>query len=244
MLGLMHPIESGTAYGQQLSFTTLVSSNVPSYVPVNGLIGWWDFTGNANDESGNGNNGVVNGALPTSDRFGSPGNAYSFNGTSDYIEVADSPALRLDNTDFTFSFWVNINTYSSSATAFIVKRAVGNLNGWMLFGNSTFNNRMEFKTSQGMDPSVLSDSTLSVNGWHHVVIVYHQSTSLDFYFNGVLSSSHSITNLNFNPNSNAVMRFGHDTSNPPGNYFFNGTMDDIGMWSRALSVQEISNLYF
>ena len=42
------------------------AAQVPSYVPANGLVGWWPFNGNANDESGNGNNGTVNGAtLPT-----------------------------------------------------------------------------------------------------------------------------------------------------------------------------------
>ena len=39
-----------------------LAQNVPSYVPANGLVGWWPFAGNANDESGNGNNGLVNGA--------------------------------------------------------------------------------------------------------------------------------------------------------------------------------------
>jgi hypothetical protein len=37
------------------------AQNVPAFVPTNGLVGWWPFNGNANDESGNGNNGVVNG---------------------------------------------------------------------------------------------------------------------------------------------------------------------------------------
>ncbi len=45
-------------------------TQIPSYVPTNGLVGWWPFNGNANDESGNGNNGTVNGASLTSDRFG------------------------------------------------------------------------------------------------------------------------------------------------------------------------------
>jgi hypothetical protein len=43
----------------------LTAQNVPSYVPTNGLVGWWPFNGNANDESGNGNNGTVNGATLT-----------------------------------------------------------------------------------------------------------------------------------------------------------------------------------
>ena len=48
----------------------LFSQNLPSYVPTNGLVGYWPFNGNANDQSGNGNNGTVNGATLTADRFG------------------------------------------------------------------------------------------------------------------------------------------------------------------------------
>ena len=50
---------------------TLLSSNaqVPNYVPSNGLVAWWPFSGNANDASGNGNNGTVNGATLTTDRL-------------------------------------------------------------------------------------------------------------------------------------------------------------------------------
>lgn len=71
-----------------IATTTL--AQVPSYVPTNGLVGYWPFNGNANDESGNGNNGTVNGATLTSDRFGSTNAAYSFNGVSNYIECIQS----------------------------------------------------------------------------------------------------------------------------------------------------------
>jgi hypothetical protein len=50
-------------------------AQVPSYVPSNGLVGWWPFNGNANDESGNGNNGTINGPTLTADRFGNANKA-------------------------------------------------------------------------------------------------------------------------------------------------------------------------
>ena len=67
--------------------TLTFGQNVPSYVPTNGLVGWWPFNGNANDESGNGNNGTVNGATFTTDRNGASNNAYNFDGQSSFIEV-------------------------------------------------------------------------------------------------------------------------------------------------------------
>jgi hypothetical protein len=65
-----------------------VNAQVPSYVPTNGLVAYYPFNGNANDASGNGNNGVVNGATLTTDRFGDVGKAYSFDGNSNYYNVS------------------------------------------------------------------------------------------------------------------------------------------------------------
>ena len=79
---------------------------VPSYVPVNGLVGWWPFNGNANDESGNGNNGTVYGAALASDRFGNANNAFSFDGLNDYVLLANSGAINFSG-GISFSAWVN-----------------------------------------------------------------------------------------------------------------------------------------
>jgi len=57
--------------------THMIIAQVPSYVPSNGLVGYWPFNGNANDQSGNANNGTVNGATLTADRFGNTNSAYS-----------------------------------------------------------------------------------------------------------------------------------------------------------------------
>ena len=65
-------------------------AQVPSYVPTNGLVGWWPFNGNANDESGNGNNGTVNGANLTTDRYGISNSCFDFNGVNQNIDVTNS----------------------------------------------------------------------------------------------------------------------------------------------------------
>ena len=71
-----------------------VLSQVPSYVDTNGLVGWWPFDGDANDYSGNGNNGIVHGATLTTDRFGNARSAYDFDGLDDWIEVPNSNSLN------------------------------------------------------------------------------------------------------------------------------------------------------
>jgi len=88
------------------------SQSVPSYVPTNGLVGWWGFNGNAQDGSGNGNHGTVNGATLTTDRFGNQNGAYQF--ANSEISIADNSLL--DSTfsnSFSLAFWYN-SFFSSS----------------------------------------------------------------------------------------------------------------------------------
>ena len=84
--------------GITLTAQTLMAQ-VPSYVPTQGLVGYWPFSGNANDLSGNNNNGTVNGATLTTDRFGNANSAYSFNGINQKITVAHNNLTR----------WVKLN---------------------------------------------------------------------------------------------------------------------------------------
>ena len=83
--------------------------SVPSYVPTNGLVGWWGFNGNAQDGSGNGNHGTVNGATLTTDRFGNQNGAYSFDGVDDFISVSECVQIPLSSNNRTCSFWIKSN---------------------------------------------------------------------------------------------------------------------------------------
>ena len=77
-----------------LFFAVTTMAQVPSYVPSNGLVGWWPFSGNASDLSGNGNNGTVTGATLTTDRNGNVNAAYSFNGSSNYIQASFNHSFK------------------------------------------------------------------------------------------------------------------------------------------------------
>lgn len=90
-------------------FTIASMAQVPNYVPTNGLIGWWPFNGNANDESVNTNDGTVNGATLTTDRFGNANSAYQFNGTTSFITLPSNVNQLIDSS-YTISFWI----YASS----------------------------------------------------------------------------------------------------------------------------------
>ena len=85
--------------------------SLPNYVSANGLVAYYPFNGNADDESGNGNNGTVNGAILADDRFGNPNSAYEFNGTSNNIEIT---AQFYNNgwNDYSVSLWFLTNNVS------------------------------------------------------------------------------------------------------------------------------------
>jgi len=86
---------------------TIVLSSVCAYAGINdGLVAYYPFNGNVNDESGNGNNGIVYGATLTNDRLGNPNSAYSFDGINDYISVPDSYSLRSPTEAVSISAWI------------------------------------------------------------------------------------------------------------------------------------------
>ncbi|MDP4701084.1 MAG: hypothetical protein NWS66_14145, partial [Saprospiraceae bacterium] len=156
-----------------------MAQTIPSYVPTNGLVGWWPFNGNANDESGNGNHGTVNGATLTSDRFGNAENAYNFNGTSNYISTKYKGILGSNNR--TISFWsktTNIFNPSNCAACSEIT-AVGwgtNLQGPSASGKSfrcSFNMWATGPTVSCGDTEVTYSSVIPINDnkWHHYIFV-------------------------------------------------------------------------
>ncbi len=87
----------------------IVAEVIPSYVPTTSLVAWWPFTGYANDGSGNGNNGTVNGATLTADRYGNTNSAYLFNGSSDLI-TGTGLNFPMGNSPRTISLWVTTSS--------------------------------------------------------------------------------------------------------------------------------------
>src|ERR1035437_6374375 len=81
-----------------------VNSQAQTFL-TNGLVAYYPFNGNANDASGNGNNGTVNGAVLAQDRLGASNSAYSFNGSNSAITFSSVPLTQVDN--WTLSAWVN-----------------------------------------------------------------------------------------------------------------------------------------
>jgi hypothetical protein len=239
-----------TAFAVGLGLTANVMAQVPSYVPSNGLVGWWPFNGNANDESGNGNNGTVNGATLTTDRFGMANKAYSFDGVNDWIEAFLNN--NTVNNSFTISTWINANTWinnnpSAAESGFGIigsRTAPGNATGLYIL-SSKLVWAIDRQNQNGIyNLTSINNSILQVPLWHHVVMtfdgsvvrIYTNSENNYFYNTGNLT-------LEFNSNLEIARDYANDFTQPTDDRYFNGKIDDIGVWNRALTDQEISDLF-
>ncbi|MFN6039776.1 MAG: LamG-like jellyroll fold domain-containing protein [Bacteroidota bacterium] len=216
-----------------------MAQNVPSYVPTNGLAGWWPFNGNANDESGNNNNGIVNGATMTTDRFGNANKAYNFNGISSYIEVPNANNLQLTN-NYSICGWFNANIFFLTNTndrRLISKvQSTGWYGGYEIFiGGST--NDIAHTGNVGGNNFVLGSQGYSINNWYMFTVTY-EGTTQKLFMNGVLVNSQP--NTGSLQTSNLPLLFGKIGGNSG---YFDGILDDLGIWNRALTQQEISDLY-
>ena len=222
-------------------------AQVPSYVPSNGLIGWWPFNGNANDESGNGHDGVVNNVNLTFDRKGISNSAYTFNGTSSYINI--SRQTQLNGAAGTINAWIKSSSLLSSQ-AVIFGQSNGRPQLVVEAERSTSPNKaaIDWKASDGTFPSAFSTSDIDNGNWMMVTGIYGQNF-LKIYVNGTLEDSVS-TNLNQDNCSTDDIQIGgfYSVSANCGNVvglsqMFNGLIDDVGFWDRPLTNTEIQNLY-
>jgi len=210
---------------------------LPSYLPTNGLVGYWPFCGNANDESGNGNNGVVNGATLTTDRFGDIGKAYSFNGAN-FISVANSNSINFTN-QFTLSAWMNSSSLNSSQ-GILGKGQNLTQTGYALLHRVDDNQTgISLQSTPIIQAYAFSQpNQIGINNWNLITGTY-DGTVVKLYVNGLLVSSMN-SSISLTPNPLTSLFFGCEL---PNFRFFNGSLDDIGIWNRALTASEVQNLY-
>ncbi len=208
-------------------------------IPINlrnGLIGYWPFCGNANDVSGNGNNGLVLGSTLTSDRFGNPNSAYYFNGTNNYIKCPGG--ANFISSELTISYWININNYYS--TSEIICLGNSSSTSWGTVSSNT-GTGLSCGTGCGAISSASTTSTFYIpNKWYNIVLVYDKLIqNADVYVNGIFLGNNTTSPTIGCQNSDIY--FGVDIfSNPE---YFAGKLDDIEMWNRLLSPSEIQEVY-
>jgi hypothetical protein len=213
-------------------------------IPTSGLMAYFPFSGNARDTSSNKTHGIVNNATLTSDRYGNPNAAYEFSGSSSsYIEF---PSTYVQTNTYTYSIWakinqtppmgkmafaLNIGSKSGDQSLNIANNYGGVFNGWLGGGYNT----------SAPHFSLNENSALSTTPWTHVVCA-RDSNHIRLYINGVLVDSIGNNSVKMpyygSTTVKAIIGKRNDSTEP-----FNGKIDDVLIYNRALTEQEIKNIY-
>lgn len=230
----------------------LFAQNTPVYVPSDGLVGWWPFTGNANDSSGKGNNGIVYSASLTTDRFNRANSAYEFRPSfGSRIEIPFSTSINKIQGSITISAWIYMDggTGAGNQPRVLEMRGIGygGNAGYYIITQNNSNSPRAFEMALYSDSGkkrieIAPSSTVTTYTWHHIVFVADGANgTASFYVDGNLVNSvvnqSKISSCNFGSQS---LFIGSET-NIQGKW--GGKIDDVGVWSKSFSGCEVNALF-
>jgi len=205
-----------------------------------GLVGFWSFDEISNDtipdESENENNGILVGAAQG---YGMSGLGVYFDGIDDSIIIDDDPSLNFDDTnEFSISIWIKRQRVGIGYEETLLSKAITLLNsGYRL--NIDTNNKVKFIVSTDNQVcEIVSNNQIDDLLWHHIVAVWDKGTQ-SIYIDGIFDTSvfqgSYVVNY-FSKPLELGIHFGF--LNP-----YEGYIDELRIFSRALSTAEIDELY-
>ena len=206
-------------------------ANDPEWFISESLIASYDFSGNVNDKSGNGHNGLASGGSFTNDRFKNGENAYFFNGEDDYINLGNSSLFNFTDA-MTISLWVKGN--SGEPYGSLIRK--GQFTWSMIRDNQT--DKVNFG-ADGVSVRLTSTATVFDGSWHYLVGTYDGS-SIKLYVDGVLDSE-SDAEGTIMVNSTDVWVGGNSEDTNFGN--FGGLIDDIQLYNYAVDASVVESNY-
>jgi len=218
-----------------------------------GLVAYYPFEGNAKDESGNGNDGTVNGEIEYVK--GIVGQAAKFNGTNNYVKIVN-PVQKFD-TQYTITGWVYTEGRGGSLISKYTWRAPGGGRGFTLFPTTESGNGVGHVGStffaiamfnEGWNPSKYPKYTMPIGEFQYITAVY-DGGNIKIYINGIVEAEKIISHSDTldNPydlligtywDNNGTKIVAENT-----NRTFDGLIDDLRIYNRALSKNEIQALY-
>jgi Concanavalin A-like lectin/glucanases superfamily len=221
-----------TAFTQQLCV-----AQQPAFL-TNGLVAYYPFDGNVNDYSENTNNGVIHGSGVsfTSDRFGKPLAAVTFNADGvSYVSVARNQSF--ESTPITVSAWI-IKPSITSDYQSVISMGEYNLGTNDLNINFNFQNNLEFNVYR---EQLFIQPQYGI--FNHYVVVY-SGFNEKVYKDGVFVGQTDPHAFTTRPASLGDLCFGRSSRETTFGYFwFNGSIDDVRLYNRALSDAEVKALY-
>ena len=228
------------------AFCLTAVGQVPDYVPTGGLVGWWPLDGDGIDHSANEYHGTLSDAVQVGEnRYGQVGSALVFDGESAMVSISHSSLLNLSE-DFTISSWIySINPPVGGASHTIVAKR-----GWPDGVSVPYNVSINYQYNSNSHKKPLfgskvnsftfreSMTAIENDTWHHLLISY-ASPELKFYLDGIELESFQLSQAERADNLKPLQIGGWGASDE----FFEGSIDDVGIWNRALTDLEIFALH-
>ncbi|HEY5140849.1 MAG TPA: DUF2341 domain-containing protein, partial [Methylococcales bacterium] len=220
---------------------TTASSDTNTFVRVvSGLVGGWDFSEGsgttAYDRSGNNNTGTIfNGATWAADRKGNSNSALSFDGIDDYVDCGIGSSLNITGA-VTMEAWTKVA--DASSTQYIVSKR-----SFDIYLGSTEQPQFQTRAADdGLETNVIWPTPLTIGSWYHIVATYDPATDLkNLYVNNVPKSpAVSKTDDAMSDNSTRHLKIAVGSTDP---HYSPNTIDNVHVYNRALSTDEISDLY-
>jgi cell division protein ZapA (FtsZ GTPase activity inhibitor) len=206
-----------------------ISQDLPSYVPTNGLVAYYPFNGNANDESGNGYHGDLGGATLTNDRY-NDGNAYYLDRNQSPITLPKEIFNFQQSDDFSISFWFTDDGSVNNNRLLSTESPEGNLR------ITKYNDNIAIQFGDYIEiTEILSD-------WNHIVYTNSNKNEV-VYLNGQLIYSGSDT-ASENMSYNHPFTIGVKASNPNNSQDqWKGGFDELGIWERVIDYGEVIDIF-
>lgn len=233
-----------------ISFGTLKAQQLPAYVPTTQLKAWYSFTGNYNDLSGNNNHATNYGTVFAPDRCQNLNSAVYFDGNYKKLVIQNS-LIPATPTSFTIAFWIKRTSAPGTAQDIIAERGTANYNHKyrITLSDPTSNSPHNYThciahhyNTEYKYPAIGNVTS----EWEHVTVVYDKDLSKNFiYIDGNLLAANNLPPNTYPPTQNPTWIGGIDLppgGNPNIDVPYKGYIDDLGFWSRALSVKEIIDL--
>ena len=243
-------LKADTTYCYKVSANGNGTESIPTDMVCgkteNGLVAFYPFNGNANDESGNGNNGTVSGATLVADRKGNANSAYSFDG-NDYINLGNRDSLTLGaaGSSYAIGLWFKTTGNVGPWADVLIASGYSRTNALdpfdMLLAGDGRICWMINNSNTGVY-QICSTSTYNNNQWHHAVGLRNDEI-MSLYIDGQLVAGPETFPLG-NATSNVNVYIGiYTLNNPDAGEYFHGSIDDVRIYNRALTDAEVLALY-
>ena len=220
-----------------------IGSSLFAQIPTDGLVAYYPFDGNADDESGNGNHGTVHGATLMSDRFGSANSAYFFDGNNDYVDIDDDPTLQIIG-DISICAWVysEESFFESPSQHGSIMVARGSDQACKYDFSIDTTARLEFDRYPPIWGQAKSTGTVEFNSWHFVGVTINDEADQAVFFIDEMADTVSYTE-DYTGIDPTLFLIGAHPIYSDIDHYFKGALDDLRLYNRILSETELQILF-